>query len=116
MPFGLTNAPATFQCLMNALFGDYMRKFVLIFMDDILIFSKPLEKHMDHLRLVSQVLMQNKLFIKFSKCMFAQHQISYLGHIISKDGISTDHTKTEAMLKWSVPQSFTELRGFLGLT
>jgi hypothetical protein len=116
MPFGLTNAPVTFHCLMNALFGDYMRKFVLIFMDDILIFSKSLEEQMNHLRLVFQVLLQNKLFIKFSRCVFAQQQISYLGHKISKDGVSTDHTKTKAVLKWTVPQSFTELRCFLGLT
>jgi hypothetical protein len=83
---------------MNALFGDYMRKFVLIFLDDILIFSKSLEENMDHLILVFQVLLQNKLFIKYSKCTFAQQQITYLGYIISKDGVSTDPTKTEAML------------------
>jgi hypothetical protein len=74
MPFGLTNAPSTFQCLTNALFGDYMRKFVLIFMDDILIFSKSLEEHMEHLILVFQVLLQNKMFIKSSKCIFLNNR------------------------------------------
>jgi hypothetical protein len=72
MPFGLTNAPATFQCLMNAIFAEHMRKFVLIFMDDILIFNKTLEEHIDHLRIVFQTLLEHKLFTKFSKCTFAQ--------------------------------------------
>jgi hypothetical protein len=116
MPFGLTNAPASFQCLMNAIFAKYMRKFMLIFMDNILIFSKSLEDHLEHLKLVFQTPLEHKLCIKFSKCTFAQQQITYLGHIISKEGVSTDLTKTEAMLQWSVPQNFTELRGFLGLT
>jgi hypothetical protein len=113
MPFGLTNAPATFQCLMNALFGLHMRKFVLIFMDDIMVFSKYLE---DHLRIVFQILLDNKLFLKFKKCTFAQQQISYLGHIISAQGVSTDLGKIEAMQQWLVPENFTELRGFLRLT
>jgi hypothetical protein len=116
MPFGLTNAHATFQCLMNALFGDYMRKFVLIFMYGMLVFSKTLDQHVKHLRMVFQTLLENKLFIKFSKCTFAQQKISYLGHIISNHGVSTDPEKTDAMLNWPIPQNFTELRGFLGLT
>jgi hypothetical protein len=116
MPFGLTNAPATFQCLMNAIFAKYMRKFVLIFMDDILIFSKSLEDHLEHLNLVFQTLLEHKLYIKFSKCTFAQQQITCLAHIISKEGVSTDPAKTEAMLQWPMPQNFTELRGFLDLT
>jgi hypothetical protein len=83
MPFGLTNAPATFQCLMNAIFGSHMRKFVLVFMDDILVFSKTLDDHVEHLKIVFQILLEHQLFIKFSKCTFAQQQLSYLGHIIS---------------------------------
>jgi hypothetical protein len=116
MHFGLTNAPATIQCLMNEIFGKFMRKFILMFMDDTLVFSKTLDEHVEHLKLVFQVLQEHKLFIKFSKCTFVQHQISYLGHIISQHGVSTDLAKIEAMLKWHVPTNFTELRGFLDLT
>jgi hypothetical protein len=116
MPFDLTNALATFQCLMNAIFGPHMRKFVLIFMDDILVFSKSLDEHLDLLRIVFQILMDNKLSLKFRKCNFAQQQIFYLGHIISAQGVSTDPAKTEVMMQWLVPQNFTEIRGFLGLT
>jgi hypothetical protein len=101
---------------MNATFGKYMRKFVLIFMDDILAFNSSLEEHLEHLRLVFQTLKDNQLFLKFKKCTFAQHQISYLGHIISADGVATDPAKTDAMIHWPVPHNFTELRGFLGLT
>jgi hypothetical protein len=116
MSFDLTNAPATFQCLMNVIFGKCMRKFVLVFMDDILIFSKTLQEHIGHLRIVFQILLDNKLFVKFSKCTFAQQQLSYLGHIISQHGVFTDPSKTAAMLEWPVPANFTELRGILGLT
>jgi hypothetical protein len=101
---------------MNASFAKYMRRFVLVFMDDILIFTKTLEDHVEHLQIVFQTLQENKHFIKFSKCTFAQQEISYLGHVISQEGVSTDPTKTEAMIKWHVPQNFTDLRGFLGLT
>jgi hypothetical protein len=116
MPFGLTNAPAIFQCLMNHIFAPFMRRFVLVFMDDILIYSRTLEDHDSHLEQVFQVLLQHKLFVKFSKCDFAQPPIEYLDYIISNAGISTDPTKTEAMLNWPTPTSFTKIRDFLGLT
>jgi hypothetical protein len=101
---------------MNSLFGPYMRRFMLVFMDDILIYSRTLEEHVLHLRQVFQVLLDNQLFVKFSKCAFAQPQVEYLGHVISKGGVATDPSKTEAMIQWPVPSSFTEVRGFLGLT
>ncbi|XP_020184893.1 uncharacterized protein [Aegilops tauschii subsp. strangulata] len=90
MPFRLTNAPTTFQCLMNAIFAKYVRKFVIIFLDDILIFSETLEEHLEHLRLVLALLREHQLYAKESKCSFAQDNISYLGHIISKDGVATN--------------------------
>jgi hypothetical protein len=116
MPFGLTNAPATFQCLMNAVFQQLMRKCVLIFMDDILVYSPSLETHVVHLQQVFQVLETHQLYAKRSKCAFALTQIEYLGHIISDKGVSTDPSKTESMRRWPTPKSHTELRGFLGLT
>ena len=116
MPFGLTNAPATFQCMMNEVLQPYLRKFVLVFLDDILIYSPSWESHLAHLRLVLLQLRHHKFFLKRSKCSFAQDQIDYLGHIISRAGVATDPAKTEAMLAWPTPTTVTELRGFLGLT
>jgi hypothetical protein len=85
-------------------------------MDDILVYSKTLEEHVEHLQIVFQILMEHQLFVKFSKCTFAQQQLSYMGHIISQHGVSTNPSKTDAITKWPVPHNFTELRGFLGLT
>jgi hypothetical protein len=90
IPFGLTNAPATFQCVMNQILQPYLRRFVLVFLDDILIYSTTLEQHVQHMQLVLQTLRDHKLFLKHSKCSFAQHKLEYLGHIISADGVATD--------------------------
>ena len=98
MPFGLTNAPATFQCVMNSIFSGYIRKFILVFMDDILVYSKSLSEHLEHLKVVFQILQQNNLYVKLSKCQFAATQLEYLGHIISEKGVATDKAKIEAML------------------
>ena len=116
MPFGLTNAPSTFQCIMNWIFAKHLRKFVLIFMDDILIYSENLEEHLEHLRIVLQILREHQFFVKGTKCSFAQQQLEYLGHIISDKGVQTGLDKTMAMAQWPTPQTTTELRGFLGLT
>jgi hypothetical protein len=89
---------------------------VIVFLDDILIYSTPLEDHTNHLQLVLQVLQDNQLYLKMSKCSFAQNQIEYLGHIISSEGVATNPNKTTAMLHWPQPKSVTEVRAFLGLT
>jgi hypothetical protein len=101
---------------MNSIFAPYMRKFVLLFMNDILIYSRTLDDHVQHIRLVLQTLLQHKLFLKFKKCAFAQQNIEYLGHVISNDGVSTDPSKIDAMVNWHVPKYLTEVRGFLDLT
>jgi enamine deaminase RidA (YjgF/YER057c/UK114 family) len=116
MPFGLTNAPATFQCIMNEVLAPFLRKFVMVFLDDILVYSPSLESHIQHLKLVLTKLRDNQLYMKTSKCSFSQHQLEYLGHIISDQGVATDPSKTADMLKWPTPVTVTELRGFLGLT
>ncbi|WOH05166.1 hypothetical protein DCAR_0624580 [Daucus carota subsp. sativus] len=116
MPFGLTNAPATFQALMNQVFQPYMRKFVLVFFDDILIYSPDLSKHVEHLELVLKKLQDNQLYVKKSKCSFAATSVEYLGHMISADGVSMDHSKVESIRNWPVPGNVKELRGFLGLS
>ncbi|WVZ53938.1 hypothetical protein U9M48_004823 [Paspalum notatum var. saurae] len=108
MPFGLTNAPATFH--------PFLRKFVIVFMDDILVYSPSLAQHEQHLKAVLEQLRKHQFYLKQRKCSFAQPQIEYLGHIISKEGVATDPAKTAAMQNWPTPTSITELRGFLGLT
>ena len=115
MSFGLTNAPALFMHLMNMVFMDYLDVFVVIFIDDILIFSKTEEEHEEHLRLVLQRLREHQLYAKFSKCEFWIDEVPFLGHIISKGGIAIDPSKVKDVLEWERPQMVKEVRSFLGL-
>ena len=115
MPFGLTNEPTKFMCMMNNIFSKYLDKFVLVFVDDILVYSKNKEEHEEHLRIVLRVLREHQLYAKFSKCEFYQPQIQYLGHIISKAGIAVDQENIRAIKDWPTPTSVTDIRSFLGL-
>ena len=115
MPFGLTNAPAAFMDMMNRVFKEYLDQFVVVFIDDILIYSKSREDHEVHLRLILQRLRENKLYAKLKKCDFWMEKVAFLGHVVSKDGICVDPAKVEAILNWEQPKTVTEVRSFLGL-
>nr|GFB49036.1 putative reverse transcriptase domain-containing protein [Tanacetum cinerariifolium] len=115
MPFGLTNAPVVFMDLMNRIFHEYLDKFVIVFIDDILVYSKSKEGHEQHLRIMLEILRQKMLIAKFSKCEFWLHQVAFLGHIVYADGITMDPSKVEAITKWPRPTTVTEVRSFLGL-
>ncbi|WVZ93549.1 hypothetical protein U9M48_039520 [Paspalum notatum var. saurae] len=115
MSFGLTNAPAYFMQLMNSVFMDYLHKFVVVFIDDILIYSKTEAEHEEHLRLVLQRLREHKLYAKFSKCEFWIDEVRFLGHVVSKGRIAVDPSKVSTVMNWKVPKIPKEVRGFLGL-
>jgi hypothetical protein len=115
MPFGLTNALTTFQCAINSFQDPFQRKFVMGFIDDILIYSASWAEHVKHVRLVFEQLKKHQFFLK-SKCVFGRTQLTYLGHVISQKFVSTNPGKTLAMEKWPTPSSISALRGFLGLT
>lgn len=115
MAFGLSGAPGTFQGAMNTTLVPLLRSCVLVFFDDILVYSETLQDHLMHLKEVLQLLAKDKWFVKLSKCSFAQQQISYLSHIISSHGVATDPSKVAAVNSWPQPSSVKELRSFLGL-
>ncbi|KAL0544030.1 hypothetical protein IC582_019141 [Cucumis melo] len=115
MSFGLTNASAVFMDLMNRVFREFLDTFVIVFIDDILVYSKTEAEHEEHLRLVLQTLRDNKLYAKFSKCEFWLKQVSFLGHVVSKAGVSVDPAKIEAVTGWTRPSTVSEVRSFLGL-
>jgi hypothetical protein len=115
MPFGLTNAPSVFMDLMNRVFHKYLDSFVVVFIDDILIYSANHIEHEQHLKTVLEVLREKKLFAKLKKCEFWLEEVSFLGHVVSKDGLAVDPKKIEAIVEWEQPTSVREIRSFLGL-
>ena len=115
MPFGLTNAPAAFMDLMHRVFQPYLDQFVVVVVDDILIYSQSETEHEYHLRIILQLLRDHKLYAKFSKCEFWLTEVRFLGHVVSLLGVSVDPEKVEVVMSWERPKSVFEIRSFLGL-
>ena len=115
MSFGLTNAPAYFMYLMNKVFMKFLDKFVVVFIDDILVYSKNEEEHEQHLRLVLETLREHQLYAKFSKCNFWLKEVKFLGHILSAGGVAVDPKKIASILEWKTPVNIKNIREFLGL-
>jgi transposase InsO family protein len=115
LSFGLTNCPSTFQQVMNDVFREYLNKFVIIYLDDILIYSSDAVQHEQHLRLVLQKLREHKLYCRSHKCHFNQAELEYLGHVVGRDGVRVDPRKVKVVQDWPVPKDVHQLRSFLGL-
>ena len=115
IPFGLTNAPATFQSCMNHIFRSHLRKYVLVFFDDISIYSRTWEEHLQHIEAVLHILEEQQFYAKLSKCEFELTEMLYLGHIIGVDGVRVHEEKIRAIKDWPEPKNVTELRGFVGI-
>ena len=115
MSFGLTNAPAYFMYMMNTVFMLELDKFMVMFIDDILIYSENKEDHVEHLRVVLTRLKEHKLYAKFSKCEFWLRKVPFLGHVLLENGISVDPSKVQEVMDWKAPTSVHEVRSFLGL-
>jgi hypothetical protein len=115
MYFGLTNAPGYLMYLMNKVFMEYLDKFIVVFIYDILIFSKTEEEHEKHLRLVLEKLRSNQLYAKFSRCEFWLTEVAFLGHAISAGGVSVDPSKVKDVLNWMPPMNVSDIQSFLGL-
>ena len=114
MPFGLTNAPAVFQHMMNDIFREHLDDFVVIYLDDILIFSKNEEEHEKHVRLVLEKLRKRGLYAKLEKCLFHQTEMEFLGFIATTEGLKMDPKKVEAIVSWEVPKTVRDVQCFLG--
>ena len=115
MPFGLTNAPVFFMTLMNKVFMEELDRFVVVFIDDILVYSKSAEEHGQYLRVVLEKLRKHQLYAKFSKCEFWLQRVSFLGHVLTAEGVEVDPEKVKAVSEWKQPTSASEIRSFLGL-
>ena len=115
MPFGLTNAPSTFQATMNNILRPFLRKFAVVFFDEILVYSPSFHAHLQHLQAILDTLSQGSFYLRRSKCIFAEQQLTYLGHIVSSQGVAPDPKKIHAMTAWPIPTTPSDLRSFLGL-
>jgi hypothetical protein len=115
MSFGLTNAPAYIMYLMNKVFMEYLDRFIVVFINDILVFSKTMEEHEEHLRLVLEKLRSNQLYAKFNKCEFWLTEVTFLGHVISAEGVSVGPGKVKDVLNWMPPTTVSKIQSFLGL-
>ena len=115
MPFGLTNAPTTFMDLMNRVFRPYVDQFVVVFINDILVYYKDAQEHEQHLRIVMEALREKKLYAKLRKCDFWLKEVSFLGHVVSTKGIRVDPIKIEVDVHWKPPRNVINVRSFLGL-
>ena len=115
VPFGLTNVPTTFMHLLHNIFWGHLDDFIIIFLDDILVYSRGLREHMTHVRQTLEILRKHQLYAKVSKCTFFQHRVDCLGHGVSAKGLSPDLAKIQAMRDWKVPKSVIDIRSFLGL-
>ena len=116
LPFGLANAPATFQQLMNDILRPYLDQFVIVYLDDICIYSKTKEEHLEHLDKVLTILEQHRLFVGLDKCSFGVQEMEFLGHVVGTDGVKVDPKKVQAVKDWPTPKDVKEVRSFLGLT
>src|SRR5690606_16923696 len=115
MPFGLTNAPATFQAYINDVLKKYIDHFVVVYLDDILIYSKNYQQHVEHVKQVMKELQNAQLQVKLSKCIFHAKEVEFLGFIINADGVKMDQNKVKSILDWKPPKSVKEIQSFLGL-
>jgi hypothetical protein len=115
MPFGMTNAPSTFMRLMNEVLRAFIGRFVVVYFDDILIYSKSMDEHMEHLRAVFDALRAAHLFANLEKCIFCTERVSFLGYVVTPQGIEVDEMKIDAIQSWPLPQNVTQVRSFLGL-